>query len=253
MRFNAIKIRLVLSSLLAVLAFSAVAASAAQAAAEGPFYKITGARLASGASKEVKGKTRKGEFFIGGNGAPEMWCSTAAFASGAKLLGSTGANFGSGEVTLEMSGCIIPAYHGCVVGEKGSFKTNPLKLELAYPEDARKGPIQAVLAETKKGFLNVKLTGGEACDYLEQLKLDGSVATEVKVGKLEELDEVGKEPVAAKTLELNFNRGGSRYVWLEKAGTLERFEVALFDSGDVYFDWSSELELASGAEWGIFT
>jgi len=259
MRFKLSKL---LPALLAVIALTAVTASAAQAAAEGPFYKLTGARLAEGKTAEVKVKS-SGEFLIGaaGGGGPEMSCEKVAFASGAKLLGSTGANFGSGEVTLEMSGCSIPAYNGCVVGEKGSFKTSPMKLELAYPEDARKGQIEVVLAEIKKAFINVKLTnrqgetGSESCDFRTQLTLDGSVVARIEAGKLGEVDEVGKEPVAAKTLKLTFAaRGESKYVWLEKAGALARSEAVLaWEGKGAYFDGHIELELSTGAEWGVFT
>lgn len=50
--------RTALPVLLAVVALSAVAAGAAQAATEGPFYKIAGTRLTEGQSKEVTLKAK---------------------------------------------------------------------------------------------------------------------------------------------------------------------------------------------------
>ena len=86
MRLKHVNVRVLLSSLLAVLALSAVAASAAQASAEGPFLKVGGSRLTEGQSKEVTAASKSftvsdEEFGL------NFTCTGVKVASGAKLLG----------------------------------------------------------------------------------------------------------------------------------------------------------------------
>jgi len=258
MRFKAIKVRLVLSSVLTVLALSAVAVSAAQAAtAEGPFYKITGARLASGASKEVKAKLgSRYRFTYGDESGVEVSCGGAKFASGAKLLGSTGANFGGGEATIEFTGCRTEGSAGlnCELTST-TIKTAPLKMKLAYLSEARTGPI-AVLFEAPAGTALFEITfsrSGNCFDQTEQpIPASGHLVGKVEVaGKL---DEVGKEPAAAKVLDITFPGGNEiNEAWIEKSGALEKKKVPLIINGQDT-DYNGALELEAGsAEWGIFT
>jgi hypothetical protein len=252
MRVKPVNLRLALSSVLAVLALGAVTASAAQAAVEGPFYKIGGTRLAEGKSQEVKAKAA-GEIRFGGPGVgPQVACSKVAFVTGAKLIGSTGANSATGEATLEMSGCQTTYGSGCKVGENGAFKSEPLKLELAYLEKTRTGRI-AVALEHKKGkaFAEIKLTGG--CENLTNYQLVGGISTEY-IEVAGKLDEVGKEPAAAKTMKLQFDQAAPRHLWSEKGAAMEGFETELLYVGNlIEFSGAVELELTSGTTWGVFT
>ncbi len=86
--------RTVFVAMLAVLALSAVAASAAQAE-EAPYFKVAGARLAAAASKEVKATTKALAPFTIDLESGTVQCS-AAFSSGAKLLGSNAGRTGKG-------------------------------------------------------------------------------------------------------------------------------------------------------------
>jgi hypothetical protein len=253
MRFKAVNLRLVLSSLLAVLALSAVAASAAQAAtAEGPFYKISGTRLASGSSKEVKTKATGIQFY--GATGPEVECREMKLASGAKLLGSTGANFGSGEATLEVSHCTVSRNGvNCEVANT-TYKSMPLKLELAYHEANRTGGLLMLLSPVKgkaKSFIELTFTGSGCLS--KELALTSTVGAYLEVGG--KPVEAGKEPAAAKVAQLHFTNQNVEDAWLETGGSLAETENVELDSafGEVLLSGTLELELPGGAEWGVFT
>jgi hypothetical protein len=253
MKSKHMHVRVVLSSLLAVLALSAVVASAAQAATpEGPFYKITGARLLSGASKEVKVKSSSGIILNLPEEGVKLECSKQGLAAGAKLLGSTGANFGSGEGSLEFSECFLAEGNGSPNCQPTSstIKTDPLKWKLAYTDAARTGDV-AVVFEPVSGsnIADVHFTGSNCT--ISELPLYGSFAGDVEVGR--KLVEVSKEPAATKTLEIRFPAAVIREAWPETGGVLKDTKVKLLAYGDALtYTGSLELE-AGGAEWGVFT
>jgi hypothetical protein len=227
--------RTALPVLLAVLALSAVAASAAQAATEGPFYKIAGARLASGESKEVKLKAKpaSGSLILEIDGV-QIVCTNQAFASGAKLLGSTGANSASGEVTIELSGCEQSGD-----GNKKCTVEEPIKT------------IPPTIDQVTE-FMHLKFHGGEECNgpLGTGEKITGSLVT-----RLTETG-VGREPAEATTMGLSFPESRITTVWWEEGGTLKEVKVQKLEgivSGEVKSAGSSLLELASGANWGVFT
>jgi hypothetical protein len=245
--------RAMLLALLAVLALSAVAAGAAQAA-EGPFYKIAGARLASGGSKEVKLKAHSEYLTIRG----EEWtvqCKTQALAAGAKLLGSTGANSGAGEVTIELSGCrYSPKYteEKCSVQEP--ITTMPLKAKLVYLGSARSGGLGVYLQPVKgEVFVKIVFTKSEGC-HEQSLKVAGSEVAEIYSGN--NPVEVGKEPTEAAAAELRFPIEGKQplKVWSEESGALVEHQPGLGSSlGGFWIEGEATLELAGGANWGVFT
>jgi hypothetical protein len=247
------KLRLVLSGLLAVLALSAVAASAQAATAEGPFYKITGTRLASGSSKEVKTKSSTGVEFYGVSGM-KVHCGEMKLASGAKLLGSTGANYGSGEATLEVSNCTVTGNGtNCNVANT-TYKSTPLKLELAYHHANRTGGLLMLLSPVKgkaKSFIEITFTGS-GC-LAKELSLTSSVGAYLEVGG--KPLEVGKEPAATKVVKLQFTNENVGAAWLETSGSLVETENVELTSGSGEFltFGTLELELPGGAEWGVFT
>jgi hypothetical protein len=244
--------KMLLPALLAMLALGAIAAGTAQAAtAEGPFYKITGARLASGASKEVTAKASSNFMFAMPSSQVKVECSKAKFASGAKLLGSTGANSAGGEGTLEFSGCFVESGYPCELTST-TIKTEPLKWTLAYLNKARTGPMAIMMETTKraKGLFHVKFTE-DPCVVAGEWIFGGYLTGYVEVAH--KLVEAGKEPAAAKVLQMTFPGGEIRQAWIEKGGALEEKEPGLITIGDeVDYYGGLELELG-GAEWGVFT
>ncbi len=255
--------RTALLALLAVLALSAIAATAAEAATEGPFYKIAGSRLTEGQSKEVKirakSEERKEDYltFVA-EGGWRILCKTQAFAAGAKLLGSTGANFATGEVKLELSGCKV---EGDNAGEKLECRlegerivTEPLKVKLVYLGGVgRSGKLGAYFAPvTGVVFAKMKFVERATNCLYSAEHLTGSVVAEVDSGG--QSVEVGKEPAETTAMELHFPQTEITQVWVEESGVVvgkKPEQLRLY--GRETLEDKSILELAGGPSWGVFT
>jgi hypothetical protein len=246
--------RTVLVAMLSVLALGAVAASAAQAATEGPFYKIAGSRLASGETKEVTSKAYTG-FTIDNSLAGEIGCTQQKFASGAKLSGSTGANAGGGTVTLEFSNCTVSGEgEGCQISG-GTLKTQPLTVKLAYLNSTRTGHLAMAFLPAKGTTWAEFQYTGSGCK-VKAVKITGGIAAELVAFRSEKLEvnEVGKEPAETPANGVEFINGHS--IWVEEGGKLvkkleaeERLEAF---GGAVTMAGTSKLELG-GSEWGVYT
>lgn len=235
-----------LVAMLSVLAFSAVAVSAAQAA-EGPFYKVAGTRLAEGESKEL---TAKGAItFTNPSTEATIKCESAKFLTGAKIDGSTGANLGSGEVRIEWPDCTTTGL-GKECRIEGPDQTVALKEDLAFLNTTRSGDLVVVLVP-KAGtrFITVSLNGN--CTFT-QTSFAGSLVAYLENSKGEKI-EVGKEPAEAKTLQLKL-ASGIKQVYLESGGklTAKATEMEIF-SEPWGFEGTFTQELVGGTEWGVFT
>ena len=214
--------RTALPVLLAVVALSAVAAGAAQAATEGPFYKIAGTRLAKGQSKEVTLKANPNKEYskltlkAAGVLGWLIQCKTQAFGAGAKLLGSTGASSGSGEVRLELSGCtVVERGNTCNKTVEEPIKTEPLSAQLVYTGAGRTGKLAVDFKPVKlQKFGEIRFPGTEECGTQED-ELLGELVAELYSGGAPV--EVGKEPAEGKALELHFPWVQPKEVWSRKA------------------------------------
>src|SRR5665213_3577943 len=137
LRMNVIRLTLV-----AVLVLSAITATTAQAT-EGPFYKLAGARLKAGESREMKGSLASGSKLQLKAGTVTITCTSLKFPKGSKLIGSNGANPGKSEQVIEYEGCSQEG-NGVeckIAGNK--ITTNALKSELGYQAKTRTGKILA--------------------------------------------------------------------------------------------------------------
>lgn len=218
---------------------------------EGPFYKVAGARLASGESKEVKDTvTSSTRLYNGVRGY--MKCTTQAFAAGAKLLGSTGANPGTGEVTLELSGCTEEEAKraGCKVEP---IKSYPLTAKLVYLNKERKGALAIEFTPVKGQKFALITVKGTGCN--EEVYVTGDLVAGLYSGG--KPVEVGKEPAEAKALELKLTVEQPAVVWVEKSGELVETsaEPLSYLTGFIYFVEGAHatLELAGSSTWGAFT
>ncbi len=249
--------RTVFVAMLAVLALSTVAASAAQASEEAPFFKVAGTRLAAGASKEVKATTKTLAPFTIDLENGTVQCS-AGFSSGSKLLGSSVGEPGTGEVTLTYSGCrMLGNDPECKVEVKS---LEPLRATLVDLEKKAKGPIAVELRDVKgsKSFIEIK--GSKGCvpgEFVE--KLGGTAVAEVLSGgnttqEDGSLVEVGKEPAEAKVVELYFPQIPIRHVWSEKGGVGSEEEVEIVEgfAGAELGPSDFRLELGGEPLWGVF-
>lgn len=236
----------------ALLALSALAASGAQAAVEGPFYKITGSRLLSGESKEVKLKATSTEFRLNSTAALII-CKSQGVAKGAKLLGSSGANSATGELKLELSECEVRKNgEGCTLAEN-RIVSEPLKSKLVYMSSTRSGGLGVDIGPvtgSKLASLHWNETKGKCLQTPE--RIEGSVIAYLYSGG--KPVEVGKEPAAAAGVELNFKFGPPRG-WWEEGGTLKEAHAVLrsFFGVELIAEGESMLELTTGSTWGVFT
>ncbi len=237
------KVRLVLSSLVAVLALGAVTASAAEAV-EAPRFKVAGVKLGEGQSKEITSEASKVTFGYGDGGYTK--CSTAV-APGAKIFGSSAGNPGTGELELEFTKCEGNGKH-CTFS--GSVTTKPLKLILGGVEGTKwtenRGEVAALLKPK---------SGEEVMHLYPQQCGETGILGELPV-TIDYGDKVGEEKPEAKIVELIMgplsNREGD-FVFLEGGVSFERrYEPLYGGEGLLAQEGSIKLDLASGENWGVF-
>jgi hypothetical protein len=247
-----VKTRLSVVALVGVIfVLSAVVASAASAA-EGPFYKVARSRLAAGQSDGVTLTSNEGFLLRGASQAPEIRCSTYKANGGAGLLGSTGANDGSGHATLTFEGCeAVTWWAGPCTIEGGTFTSVPLSVTTAYATNTRTGKLYLMFKPVSKQVLAVVHLGGSCAG--EKSTLEGAVAAEVFSGG--KAVEAGKEPVEAANLELKFPGASGRSVWTEAGGTMASQTTTVKAGGNAYgsITGSAKLGVTGGASWGVFT
>jgi Subtilase family len=219
---------------------------------EGPLYRIAGARLTASESKEIKTKTRY-SYTLHSGLEWTITCQTQAFATGAKLLGSSGANSGAGEATIEFSGCSVEGNGKGTECSKVSepLVSKPLKAELVYQGAERTGKLGIDFTPvTEHLFMEIKFPKG--CKT-EAMKVAGSTDATIYSG--EKAVEVGKEP-AETTAEnvLTWPPLEAYPVWSEEGGKLVKAEPEMTGAGAIFtISGSSTLELEGGSAWGVFT
>jgi hypothetical protein len=245
MGFKGINARLALSSLLAVLALSAIVASAAQASVESPYFKVGGARLEAGASKELKA-TGKGNYVIT-DATVSITCTKMSAAAGSKILGSAGGKAGTAEAAFTFSSCSASGGGGeCKITE---IKTQPLVGTLVLNDG--KTYVEMLLKPAKgKVFGKVEDEGKETECGLLGSEIRGELVVSLESGEKEEAIQVGKEPAEAHTVDVHVPYPpGSVF---EESAFVE--VEALTDFGhEMTVAGNSKLELAGGALWGVFT
>lgn len=247
MRFKHVNVRVLLSSLLAVLAFSAVVASAAQASVEGPMVKVAGSRLEAGKSQELKA-TAYGNYTMS-VGSVTITCTKMSAAAGSKIIGSAVGKAATAEATFTYSGCSVSGEPAeCKITE---VKTQPLLGTLVLNEG--KSDVEMLLKPaSKKTFAKIENEGKEisGCNFLSSTITGDLVVGLREGGGKNELIQVGKEPAEAHSLVISAT-SGIHSVYEEKAFV----EVEeLTDLGSTMSAaGSSTLELANGSLWGVFT
>lgn len=230
------------------IVFSSVGVGAAQAAVEGPFFEVGGSRLASGESQEVSGEA--GAFIFRFQLATKVECGKSKVIAGSKILGSSGANGGGGEDTLEWSGCRATEPQQCHLSSS-VIKSVPLTSHLAYVSASRTGKIEMLLSPTTgKTLATVSFESG--CNgFTGAQPMTGSLVTG-RISSGGKAIEVGIEPAAASTLVPLFE--GSRTVFTESEGKLTEIHPTLTSPlGAVFANGALNMSLSSGSLWGIFS
>jgi hypothetical protein len=239
-----------MAGVLAALALSAVA-SASASAAEGPFFKVAGTRLASGSTRSII-NTAASKNFVLKAGTDVVTCTkvkTSTAAGAAAILGSTGANAGKDDEIVEFSGCTV-AGNGtpCAVTEPIVANT---KTTLAYSASAKTGVILD-LFEPASGttFTTISFTGS-GCE-VTSTKVEGTVAAEAWTGGA--AISVGSEPAEAKVGELNYPATAIKKAWTEASGTLTEHAVSLKAFGvAASLEGRATFDLNGEPVWGVYT
>jgi hypothetical protein len=239
--------RCALVALVAVFVMSAVVATSAEAA-EGPFYKASGARLKAGESSELKASVSKA--YVMTWGTFKFACTAQKLAAGAKIIGSSGASAGTGEETIVFEGCTVEGNgSGCELENK-KITTTAIGSELAYGAKERAGKVLSLFKPVSGSvFATLKFVGTCA---INTMVLEGSVTAEAWSGA--KAVEVGKEPAEAVANEVKFPETSIKKVWIEKARRLEEKKPVLQGFGKVLtIVGGSELTLAGEPRWSVFT
>jgi hypothetical protein len=239
--------------LLAVFAFSAIAAMAAQAE-EAPYWSIEGTRLAAGKTAEITAKQ------AGSPGSQELiagpvkiTCTELKLKGGAVLLGSNGgasSEPGRSDETIEYSNCTGTGIGTpCQVnnGTAGKIVTEPLTNELVYARNS----LVVVFAPASKKKLAVIHFVGTGCTVTEA-PVNGVAAagvyTDATPRVLLELPEVVTQ---AKSWILKLIRTTTTKIWLIKGGTGSEVttEELTYDGTSGTLAGEVLLELTSGKLW----
>ncbi len=237
--------RKMLVAMLGVLALTAVTASAAQAV-EAPHFKVAGTKLESGQSKEIKGKSNV-KFTLNVLGHITT-CESVTTSSGAKILGSSKGNPGTGEMVLELAKC--EGSGECTFS--GSVKTKPLKLTLGFSEGAEplknKGTLEAWLKPSAVTEV-MRLKWNKPCVLGgSEGIVQGSLAATIDYP-----DKIGEEVAEAKTVTLDFPSSTIKKIDIDEGGVQSEHNVELWISSyAIEAEGDMLLELVSGENWGVF-
>jgi hypothetical protein len=221
------RIRTIGVVLLALFAFSAVVATAAQAEEQGPYWSIEGTRLAAGKTFEVAAKQIGAQTLSAKPDA--VACSSLSWAPGSVLLGSNGSEPGKADATITYKGCTVTGNGEECEIENGEVKTVPLSAEPAYSSN-KKSVVLEFKPTTGKTLATIKFTG--TCT----ISPSTTVAGEVVAGVLTDAEppvllELGTTPPQATSFLLKLTNKAKEKIFLVKGGTgteVETEEVTAF-------------------------
>jgi hypothetical protein len=191
-----------LSVAIAVGMAGTLSSTAAQAA-EGPYWKIAGTRLAAEHAQTVTAGASGNQVFSAGS--VKVTCTKLSLGGAHTLHGSNSTNRGYSDEILEYKGCSVSGEEGCKVsGEE--VKSHELLGELVWANTKRTGKLLTHFETTSgKDFATIDLVG-EKCMTKEleiaegEHTFDGLIC-EAQSGK--KPIEEGSEPAAATTVEVN--------------------------------------------------
>jgi hypothetical protein len=220
---------------------SAAMASAAQA--EEPFYKVGGARLGSGASKEIVGVKAKKSYILKASIAT-VTCTANSVKTGGTIKGSAAGAPGTSEETIVYKGCtVVNNGSGCKV-VKEEIETVAVKNTLVTNTA---GTVIETLYTPVTGSV-FTTTHYEGSCFIKEAKVEGSAAAEAWSGGA--AVKIGSEPAEAKTGEVNFPATQIKEVLLKGVKT----SVGLtFGGGAATLEGNSELKLSGEPVWGVYT
>jgi hypothetical protein len=270
------RIRILLLAAFAMFALSAITSTAAQAASEGPFYRIcepqtggfwednecskTGAKKAFEKIRLLAGQTRNielemhSEEYVLANGVQTLKCKKQKAESGT-IIGSTGANAGTSEEVILFEECTVEGNGaGCEVENK-TIKTEPVKNTLDWSKEVpAKGDVHLIMFQPVAGAVFTKLKFvGVGCT-LKTATVEGKVGAQLDNGKKELLKLEENEELAELGL-VTFPATLITTEWVEKEGKHEKVSMSLksFGKAATKFEGKTRIKLVGGAHWGVFS
>jgi hypothetical protein len=242
---------------LAIFALFAIGVAGATPAlaAEGPFFKIAGARLVG--AKMVKAKESEEYVFkIAFTGLPVVRCKEMAFANGAEIKGLNKKESDTGTETINFKMCTVEKNGtGCTV-ENSEIKTQPLVDVLAYSELERKGKVLIMIhPATAKTIAVVKFVGVNC--VIKEGQLEGNFAGEMLDGSRKSIAVEGTQAEAMINF-VKFPTGQITVAVVEIAEVEKGESVKLsFSIGGIPVEATitgeSELETAPKENWSVYT
>jgi hypothetical protein len=239
--------------LLAVFAFSAIAATAAQAE-EAPYWSIEGTRLVAGKTAEITAKAVTNQTLTAG--PVTITCTGLELQKGAVLLGSNAGEPGKNDETIQYTGCTqTGGGTPCKIilkagGEEGKITTEPLTSELAYAEN--KKSLVVVFAPASKKKLAVIHFEGTGCTVTEA-PVDGVAVAGVYTDATPPvLLELPNAVTQAKSWILKIINKATTNIWLIKGGTgaaVATEELTYNGTAGTTLAGEALIELTSGKLW----
>jgi hypothetical protein len=235
---------------LAVASFYSAASSAAHAT-EGPYFEVSGTRLAAGATRAITG-TEETKSQIIKFGTVALTCVqvvTSSSPGASAILGSSGANAGTASMVFEISGCTVTG-NGTPCSLAEPFVSSVVST-LAYPSTSRSGSILELYTPASGKKFGTFVFIGSACEFTSAT-VEGSIAAEVWSGGNDV--EVGKEPADTAIGELNFPASLIKKAWTESAGVLTEHTVSFKVFGIASsVEGRLKMELSGSPAWGMHT
>lgn len=245
-------IRIIGLALVAVFALSAVAASAASAA-EGPYWKVAGARLLEGQSEEIEAAAEGNQELSAG--LTKVLCKKLELKAGAKIIGSTGKNAGTSKETLVYRECEVKGLgEPCSVVEP--IETKALKNVEGYATEARTGKVLTLFEpEAGSEYATLKFSG--TCSVAEtkvkvKLGKNGVICEDLNGAK--ESVEVGKGETEAESGFIRCPSPKINSIWVEAGGGLTKKEAGLEAFGvEANYFGTAKVKLKTKKVWGVHT
>jgi len=234
-------------ALVAMFAFSAFVATAAQAAS-GPYWSNSAKQLGAGETSKLSAAS-KGNFVLNQAATGITITCTGLKLNEGTAVGSSGGNSGTSNEIIEFTGCTVAGNGASCTLSKNTITTFPLTNTLGFSSSARTGPILVLFAPVSgTTFTEVLFTG--TCNVKGTNKITGMAIGEAYVaGKVLN---AGEKILTIKG-ELQFGKT-AKTVFEEHSGVLtsSKSKLELGTGGVATLTGTAVIEL-EGQLWSILT
>ncbi len=241
------QLKLIATTLLAIIALGALAATAAQAE-EAPFWTVAGSRLKASQTRNITAKAFSANLtFSTPEAGITLTCKKLKLNVGV-ILGSEKGESGKNNGVIEFNECSVSG-NGAACTLPNPIITEPLSSELVENVESKKVGkklLEEFFPTSGSDIFTIKFVG--TCTSKET-KLTGKFAAEA-LTEAEGVIELGQAAKQAKSWLLKFPSTSVSEVWLIKGGVGSAVKVGLDAFGDEEFLIGTTLVLLEGeGEW----